>query len=59
MPLSFPINLKNIVSEVSIPAYITINGFCEGIGVEFKRKSNTTLVVLLSNCPKILKKCYD
>jgi len=29
-----------------------INVSYEGIGVEFERKSNTTLVFLLSNCPK-------
>jgi len=34
--------------------YIIINGFYEGISVEFERKRNTTLVYLLSNCPQVL-----
>jgi len=41
------------------PAYIKINAAKEGIWVEFERRSNTTLVFLLSNYPQVLKILYD
>ena len=58
--LSYQINqFPNKNDLRSWHTYIIINGFYEGIGVEFEKKSNTTLVFLLSSCPQVLKIFYD
>ena len=43
---------KNILRNCH--TYVIINASYGGICVEFERKNNPTLVLLLSNCPKIL-----
>ena len=40
-------------------AWIIINAAYEGICVDFERKKHTTVVVLLSNWPQVLRIVYD